>query len=163
MNTMAKVKYIRETTAAKAVSAYVIMKGSRHVATVQAHHVPNRCTVNVWQSSDSIARSLKIKRSELTADADKALRFQHASAGGYGYDKFASALAGLIIDGHVMADHAEESKKPPRGMEGWPHGSKAPRGYSFNNYIDGKGWTSCFKRAGLDYLRDLGYTVIDAI
>ena len=69
-------KYVRETAAGKSISAYVIMKGARHVATVQAHFSNGgRCLVNVWHTDGR--------------------EMQHASAGGYGYDKFTAALSGL--------------------------------------------------------------------
>ena len=46
--------------------------------------------------------------------ADELLRVQRSSAGGYGYDKATAALAGMVIDGHTMANHcgnAPEAEK----------------------------------------------------
>lgn len=43
--------------------------------------------------------------SERRYAADELLRVQFGRAGGYGYDKATAALAGMIVDGHTMANH----------------------------------------------------------
>ncbi len=123
--------YVSETAAGKSVSAYVIRKGRRDVATVTAHFGNGgRCLVNVRQSGEAAAKSLKAAGDKAKGD----FYFQHASASGYGYDKFTSALSGLIIDGIPLSDHCGRSCKPPRGLKYFPADWKAPRGYSLANY-----------------------------
>lgn len=111
------VKYVSDTKAGKSVSAYVILnKKGEHVATVKAHFSDGgTCLVNVHD--------------------DKA-GFQSATARGYGYDKFTSALSGMTIDGHTMTNHCATSGAPkkPKGCNLYPRGVKAPKGYSFANY-----------------------------
>lgn len=106
-------KYVSDTAAGKSLSAYVILnRKGEHVATVKAHHGNSRCTANVHCHRDG---------------------FQHATASGYGYDKFTAALAGLTIDGHRMSDHCGESlKRPKRGY--WLESDKIKRGYKLANY-----------------------------
>lgn len=129
-------KYVRETAAGKVISAYVIMKGARRVAVIQMHHGAT-CLVNVWQESAAYVRSAKARK-EFTDEtaAYHAYGFQRATASGYGYDKAASALSGLIIDGHEMTDHCSrfKSPKPPAGHKLFPRDFKAPAGYSLANF-----------------------------
>lgn len=179
-------KYVRETSAAKSIKAIVIMKGKRHVATVQAHYGNSRCLVNVWHNDGT--------------------PMQHGSASGYGYDKFTAALSGMTIDGHVMSDHSDGRLSPPKAVGYFPADYKPRRGYQLANYGEydaaGKrfdsyewrdmaiaqlgesaewddvealakqlradanltrGYSSCYKESGLSYLEALGYTVIGAI
>jgi hypothetical protein len=128
-------KYVREMSAAKSVSALVIFKGSRHVATVQMYY-GNACLVNVWQESDAYIRSAKARK-EFTDDtaAFHAYQFQSGAAYGSWYDKATAALSGLIIDGHEMTDHCSRHKAPkkPDGMPCYPRDFKAPAGYSLAN------------------------------
>jgi hypothetical protein len=158
-------KYIRDTKAAQAIDVYVIMKGARHVATVQAYWSALTLLVNVWHPRG-------------------ACEMQRGKASGYGYDKFTAALSGLVIDGHTMADHCGKRLKPPRGKTYFPTSYKPPRGYRLTNYglydAQGKRWpafnlgdtpegaltpgySDCFKESGLNYLTALGYTVIEGI
>jgi len=134
-------KYVSDTKAGKSISAWVIFKGKNRIATVKAHFSDSGvCLVNVH---------------------DGKAGFQYARASGYGYDKFNSALSGMTIDGHVMTDHCEGRYKPGTVF---PRGSKCPKGYSFANYSAEKGgYTSCYREAGLDYLKARGYTVAQAI
>ena len=191
-------KQVRETAAGQSISASVILnKKGEHVATVQAHYSnAGRVTVDVW--STSVGLEGMCKRADLWAklptDKDyKAGAFdlwhlQQGSAGGYGYDKHAAALAGLIIDGHTIADHcgqvpeAEKARvslmrayrravvgnavKTPAARDGWQQ--KAKRiGCHFANWqqdADGcEGWGSLHFDQGLARLESLGYTVIRAI
>jgi hypothetical protein len=191
-------KQVRETAAGQSISASVILnKKGEHVATVQAHYSnAGRVTVDVW--STSVGLEGMCERADLWAklptDKDyKAGAFdlwslQQGSAGGYGYDKHAAALAGLIIDGHTIADHcgqvpeAEKARvslmrayrravvgnavKTPAARDGWQQ--KAKRiGCHFANWqqdADGcEGWGSLHFDQGLARLESLGYTVINAI
>ncbi len=181
-------KYVRETVAGKSISAYVIMKGSRRVATVQAHFSNGgTCLVNVWQESKAATKSAaareKIGQPFKVKKYESASMFQHARATGYGYDKFGSALSGMIIDGHEMTDSCSRrgAPKPPKGRKTFPGDMKAPRGYHFANWADGSrknhagepvysgmaetecGYLDCYRDAGLKYLEAIGYTVIQAI
>lgn len=137
-------KQVRETTAARSIRAIVIMRGKRHVATVQAHYGNSRVSVDVWHTDGT--------------------PLQQGSASGYGYDKFTAALSGLTIDGHKMTDHCGARKNPPRGATVWPRDAKEPRGYRFANYSAAlDGYTDCYRESGLNYLTAIGYTIIQAI
>lgn len=150
-------KYVSETKAGKSISAYVIMKGRRHVATVRVHYGDTgRVLVNVFQDDDDAAKR--------TAKATGTVEiFQEASANGYGYDKLNAALAGLWIDGHQITDHCERQIVPvSQGV--FPHDYVAPKGYYLTNWSpEANGWRNCYRVAGLDYLRDHGYTIVQAI
>jgi hypothetical protein len=162
-------KQVRETKAGKSISAYVILrKNGTEVATVQAHFSDGgNCLVNVWNFGDG------------NPQAQDGL--QRGTAGGYGYDKFTAALSGLKIDGHELTNHCDGRKKMPKG--GWKRDAKPPKGWSFANCsrftADGEpvshesqdkegdtaywAYTSCYRESGLDYLKALGYRVIQAI
>lgn len=117
-------KYVRETAAAKSISAWVILKGSRYVATVQAHFGNSRVLVNIWQHGEEM---------------------QSGTASGYGYDKLTAALAGLKIDGHELTDHCSRlgAPKPPKGNAGlFPRDYKPRAGFSLSN------WTRASRETG---------------
>ncbi len=153
-------KYVSDTAAAKSLSAYAIMKGRRHVATVKAHHGNSRCLVNVEQDQDAIERCARASKDWLK----NSWFVQSASASGYGYDKFTAALAGMWIDGHRMADHCEPGKVPPKGAKVFPADYLPPKGYRLANWSsEHAGWLNCYKLDGLNYLRDLGYTVVQVL
>ena len=139
-------KYVSDTAAGKSISAWIVLRKGKHVATIRAHFGNSRVLVNVFDF------------------APGEQGFQSGSASGYGYDKFTAALDGLTVDGNLLTDHARShgAPKPPRGMTGYPDGFKVPKGYTLANYRDGQ-WQSCFRLSGLDYLTALGYTVIKAI
>lgn len=182
-------KYVNETAAGRAVSAKIIMKNGKVVATVQVHQgASGNVLVNIFQQGDAVARSLKAAqkdKAKVQTDAyGQAMHFQSASAGGYGYDKETAALVGLYIDGHRMTDHCSRvgAPKPPKGRKLYPRDFKTPRGYSLANYVpqfitfgfnpekhpnpnyDGEeGYGSCFRDSGLKYLEALGYKILTAI
>ena len=179
-------KYVRETRAAKSIKAFVIMKGARHIATVQAHYGDSRVLVNVWLNDGT--------------------PMQNGTASGGGYDKFTAALSCLKIDGHVMSGHCGTSLKPPKVLGYFPVDYKPRKGYRLANYgeydaagkrmnsyeyrdiaraqlgksaeweaVDDlakqlradanltRGYSSCYKESGLSYLESLGYSVVGAI
>ena len=179
-------KDVRETAAAKAIRSIIILKGNRHVATVLGHFGGSRCTVTVLHM-DSTAK-------------------QSGSAAGYGYDKFVSALDGLVIDGHTLTNHCGEQIKPPKALGYFPTDYKARAGYRLSNMADydgsgsichsyfwrdeaekrlgvgadwpavkalseqlkadanlSRGYSNCYREAGLSYLEAIGYTVITAL
>lgn len=197
-------KYVADTKAGKSISAYVILnKKGDQVAIVRAHFSDGgTCTVNVFDNaSDGI---------------------QHATASGYGYDKFGHALSGLSIDGHKMSDHCSRdgAPKPPKGRVSFPADYNPRKGYKLANYGSfsratgnavhnytfrdraekesgfsdiprtawtddqwaqvselaeklekewrdsddcEKGYSDCYRESGLEYLKALGYRVIQAI
>src|SRR5690606_31099936 len=115
-------KYVLETKAAKALSCYIIMRCNKHIATVRAHFADGgTCVVNVHH----------------TRAARKFAEFQHATASGWGYNKFTAALRGLVIDGHTMVDDCEVKLKYPKGRASFPRDYKAPKGYRLANYAEG--------------------------
>lgn len=204
-------KQVRETTAGAAISAYVVLdKKGEHVATVNAHYSKGgTVTVDVWNHGAAVIRSFETARKTgrlsdkaLAAHADRAPDYykeqsdriewaardlfglQQSRAGGYGYDKFAAALAGLIIDGHTIADHCgrvpEDEKKRAalmrayvRAVEsGQPGSDKAWRekaariGCHFTNWGScgvGERYGSLYFAHGLRRLECFGYKVIQAI
>lgn len=152
-------KHVYEFAAAKSISAAVVMKGTRHVATVTAHYADGgNVVVNVTQGDTAARASAKRRKVPL---APEHFYFQEASASGWGYDKFASALGGLIIDGHQLCDHCGNSLKPP-DANGWPSDFKPPKGYFLANHKDGFA-SSCFQEHGLKYLQAHGYQIIQAL
>ena len=202
---------VRETKAGAAISAYVVLnKKGEHAATVNAHYGSGgRVSVDVWNIGKAVIRSFETARKigrvsdkALAALAEKAPDYyksqveredwaardmfglQQSSAGGYGYDKFAAALAGLIIDGHTMANHCgqvpEDEKKRAALMRAYvkafdsgQSGSdkqwreKAARiGCHFTNWGAcgiGERWGSLYFAHGLGRLECFGYRVIQAI
>ena len=109
------VKFVRESAAGKAISAWTITNGrGEYVATVQAHSAPSGgVSVDVFDSGRDV---------------------QHGSASGYGYDKLTAALSGLVIAGHTLADHCEVSLSPPHGLPGFPSDYRR-KGYQTANYM----------------------------
>jgi hypothetical protein len=171
-------KYVRETNAARSISAYVILKAGREVATVNIYHGQGRVLVNIWQTASAIERCAKAVDLTFPNDERKAhstFQFQHATAGGYGYDRVTSALSGLMIDGHKLSDHCERTgaPKPPKGRKTYPRDYKTPRGYTLANWVSSRthpnvpnveeGYTDCYRLSGFEYLTALGYTVLQAI
>ena len=159
-------KYVSKTKAGKSISAYVILKGKRQVATVRVHYGDTgRVLVNVWQDSDAYTRSARKAGYKVSdREAHDLFAFQYASAGGGGYDKLTAALGGMWIDGHKLTDHCAVQKIPPKGSCVFPVGYTAPKGYTLANWRSDKaGWGSCFRLSGLDYLKDRGYIVVQAI
>ena len=202
---------VRETKAGRAISAYIVLdKKGAHVATINAHYgAGGRVSVDVWNIGGAAIRSFetarktgRVSEKALAALAEKAPDYyeeqtereewaardmfglQQSSAGGYGYDKFAAALAGLIIDGHTIANHCgqvpEDEKKraglmrsyiksvesgaPAAGKE-WRE--KAARiGCHFTNWTtcgNFERWSSLYFEHGLSRLECFGYRVIQAI
>jgi hypothetical protein len=184
-----KKQFVRETRAGKDISSFVVMKGARHVATVQMHFGQSRVLVNVWQEKEAAIKSLKARKLVFIYepgkyDSAKDLTFQQGSAGGYGYDKTTAALSGLIIDGIELTNHCSRLKapKPPKGRKTYPRDYKAPKGYRVANFVDGArlypdtkekvyagvpasecGYRDCYRVSGLDILKDFGYSIIQAI
>jgi hypothetical protein len=156
-------KYVSDTSAGKAISAWVILRGSREVATIRVFY-GNSCLVNVFQGTEAVARCAKaVKMTTEGRAAYDRFGFQRASAGGYGYDKLTAALSDLMIDGHLLTDYCGASKKRP-ASGAWPYKTKAPRGYRFANYSEeAGGYTDCYRIQGLDYLKAIGYRVLQAI
>jgi hypothetical protein len=162
------IKYVRETKAGKSISAYVILKGGKQVGTCLVHFSDGgTCLVNLFQSDKAAERSAAAAKNAKRTARDYC--FQSASAGGYGYDKFTSALSGMWFDGHELSDHCGKNKKPPKGCTVFPRDAKPPRGYRFANFISGErndgqeGFLDCYRMQGFEYLRDIGYEVIQAI
>ncbi len=137
--------YVSDTTAGKSISAWIVLLKGKHVATIRAHYGNSRVLVNVFNHSPG--------------EQD----FQSASASGYGYDKLTAALANCTVDGNMLTDHCSTfaAPKPPKA-NGYPDGFKVPKGFTLANYRDGA-WMSCFRLSGFDYLKAIGYTVIQAV
>ena len=181
---------VRETAAGKSLSAYVILdKKGRHVADVHAHFSNGgTCTVDVWNHGDTatkrtaeamgyvfdaedrIAGNVVKGQKNFTGQyAYKVAGLQQGRAGGYGYDKFTAALAGLVIDGHKLTDHCGDRLAPPKGRL-WRDTDRAKlarKGYSLANWRadgpNGAGWCDAYREPGLEVLRAFGYRVIKAI
>jgi len=104
---------------------------------------------------------------------------QYGYAGGYGYDKVTAAISGFVIDGKTLTDHACQDKTSEKLLKQYAASetdaekdkivNKARKqGYGFTNWSDvggycptgKKGYQSCYKEPGTDYLRQLGYSII---
>ena len=100
-------------------SAWVVLnKKGEHVATVTAQY-PRDGAGHVYVNVRNVTTSAQQRTADRyaatygkrCADRNGAdvgglhLWLQASSAGGYGYDKTTAALAGLIVDGHTLADH----------------------------------------------------------
>lgn len=108
---------------------------------------------------------------------------QKGTAGGYGYDKLTAALSSMTIDGHSLTDHCGQDETSAKllkaygkarkdGEDGKKVEDKARKaGYSFTNWTsvggyqpnDWDGYQSCYREPGLDYLRAIGYQVLDIL
>lgn len=129
-------RYVSDTSAGKAISAYVILnKRGEYVAKVTMHHASS-CLVNVFQSGKALERSEAAAMRALGKLPADGLGFQFGRASGYGYDKATAALSGLYIDGHKLTDHCSRdgAPKPPKGRTLYPRDAKPKAGYSFANY-----------------------------
>ena len=84
--------YVSETPSGKEISAYVILKNGKHIATVRVRRTNLTCLVNIFNFGD-------------INNSSKSYGFQSAKASGGGYDKFAAALDGMFIDGNELTDH----------------------------------------------------------
>ncbi len=110
-------KYVRETAAGKSISAIVILRGARHVATIQAHYANSGgVRVDVWQTDQRALERCAAAHARAFGPGALADDFMHQQghASGYGYDKYAAALSGLWIDGIQMADHCGRDRKTDR-------------------------------------------------
>jgi hypothetical protein len=182
---------IRDKKAGRAISAYVILKGSRRAATVHVlRGSGGGVQVDIWQEPEAASRSraalLKAggKLPPKPGEYIEPMALQQAKAGGHGYDKFTACLSGMWVDGHKLTDHCGESLKKPRGKKYFPQGFKAPEGYRLANFgtfqestgrkVDPwapetetgervNGYSDCYRQAGLQYLAAVGYTVIEAL
>lgn len=162
-------KQVRETKAGSSISAYVVMKDKKEIATVQAHFGNSTVTVNIWDGHNEL---------------------QQGRAGGYGYDKFTAALSGMTISGVTLNDHCGTNKATERMLKAYRKEIKGlsrderrehekkwqvkaeKKGMRFANYCkvnqgdeDCKEYvyTSLFLESGLDKLKMLGFNVIQAI
>jgi len=125
------------------VSAIVILKDGKYLGKVLTHYSKSGVvSVEVYDNYKLVHKG---------------------KAGGHGYDKFASAISGAIIDGHKITDHCEEQLEPPT-KEGFPKDFKPPLGYWLANFSsDTMTYSHCYKIPRLDYLHELGYTLIYVI
>lgn len=200
---------VRDTAAGSSVTAVVIMnKKGKHVATVQSVRTGGgTVTVDVWAHGDAAClanystarRNGRITPEQWEKRVGKAPSYYHTReaaeqwaafdafglqqgrAGGGGYDKFAAALAGAIIDGHTIADHCgqvpEDEKARARLLaaqlkagartaeerKAW--NAKADRiGAHFCNWDDTRqAFGSLHFVQGLQRLEAFGYQIITAI
>lgn len=179
-------KQVRETAAAKALSAYIVLNPrGEHCATVQVFH-GETCRVDVWsvgdRAHDRNMKALGAKPNEY--GYSDAASLQQGRASGGGYDKFTAALQGMYIDGVLMFDHCGQDDKSKRALaayhkdkalytgeststdqhETWTKSVEkrkklfAKQGLYFSN-----GDSSLYYRDGLNRLRGMGYRVINAL
>lgn len=145
-------KFVSDTKGGKSISAWIVLRADgTEVATVRAYYSDGgTCLVNVFNCGKD-NKSVEEKS------------FQHAQAGGGGYDKLVAALTGMEIDGHTMSDHCGEKLSPPKGGT-WKQKAKIPKGYRLANWSkEHNGYTSCYREPGLTFLTAIGYRVIQAI
>ncbi len=141
-------KQVRETAAAKSISAWVILKEGKEIATVQAYY-SNAGVVqaDVW---DALTGTLSHQR----------------RAGGYGYDKLTAAMSGAWIGGIQIYDHSVHCEAAMKEYlaEGHERAVEELFGVQFANWSRETGkYESCFYHSGLDRLKSFGFQVIQAI
>lgn len=151
-------------------------------AAVKSGHVTPSQLVNAITKSEA-KRADWGKQDHAALVAYDLFGLQQGSASGGGYDKEAAALSGNWIDGILLTDHCGSDAKSQRMMRayvkdvGTPYATMYPKefrsewnrkaeriGASFANWSDThKAYTSLHVLAGLDRLKGMGYTVIQAI
>ncbi len=157
-------KYVQDTKAGKSISAYIVLKDGKEVATIRAHFSDGgTCLVNVFNMDGT--------------------PFQHGTASGYGYDKFTAALSGLVVSGITLSDHCGRDEQTEKLLaaylkacaktgrveycgdfqKSWDK-KAAKLGATFANWNrDDTGFSSLHIASGLDRLKMAGYTVLQAI
>lgn len=137
-------RQVRKMANAKAISAYLIFNpAGKMVAKVQAHDSDSGVVrVDVWAAGQEL---------------------QQGKAPGYGYDKFTAALSGLSIDGHVLGDNSKTDVPFPPGLDHYPADYKPASGFTLANRNPNGTYSYCAQIAGIDYLKELGYGVYQAI
>ncbi len=147
-------KRVTQTAAGKSISAYVILKKGKEVANVQAHFGNSVVTVDIWAQG---------------------MELQQGRAGGGGYDKFTAALSNAVIDGIKLNDHCGTNEETEKILSLYHSGKLSEKaakvkaakiGASFANYGmlgKKKKYGSLYLLSGLDKLKAIGYTVIQAI
>jgi hypothetical protein len=157
-------KYVQDTAAGKSISAYIVLKNGKEVATIRAQFSNGgTCLVNVFSMDGT--------------------PFQHGKASGYGYDKFTAAISGLTVDGITLSDHCGRDEKTEKLLKAYRKACEkigevqyggdfqkswnkkaAKLGATFANWNrDNSGYSSLHIASGLDRLKMLGYQVIQAI
>lgn len=143
-------KQVRETAAGKSISAWVVLKDGKQVAQVQAHY-GNAVQVDIWAAPE--------------------WNLQQGRATGYGYDKLTAAMSGMIIDGVKIYNHSVSDKVLTDILDQYKAGKLDEQrfrrelskvGAQCANWENGR-WESVFYISGLDRLKEMGYTVIQAI
>jgi len=178
---------IRDTKAARELSAVIVLKRGKVVAQVMARHA-GAVTVNVWQYGEAQARSAEVLRRMYpkAADSENLGMYQSGRAGGYGYDKKTAAMRGMVIDGVRLYDHCGHDEKSERLFKqyckfhdysgevarskekGWDRAywdKRAARiGARFANWDCSRGrYGSLFYDGGLDRLERMGYTLVHVL
>ncbi len=140
--------YVHDTLAGQSISVWVIFRPEDwdEVAVVRAHRSKSGMVlVNVFNYAKS--RSAK----------DHPFQYKR-NKNGYLND----AMDGLWIDGHQLAGDAAKGLGLPDGGVG--DDFDLPLGYALTGYNPRTGkWLRCYRKAWLDYLKDFGYRVIQAL
>lgn len=148
-----------EAGAWKRASAYVVLSPTgEHVGSIKvAHPADGAGRMRVYVADWTRDRPADVDWADFT-------RWQAGAATGYGYDKFTAAIAGLTVAGFTFADHASPERPPyPEGLDHYPAGFVPPPLFRMANPRGDGGWASCYRVAGLDGIREAGFTVIQAL
>lgn len=190
-------QYINDSAPARRLSVSVILdKRGRHVATVRVLFPVDgagRVRAEIQHTTEGLELCAKAPHcwkmiEEHTRKHDKPgmtyrdharelFGWQRGNASGYGYDKRAAALSGLIVAGHTLADHCggvpEDEKKRARLMAehqrepgkydyaGWSQRAEKI-GAHFANWKQSRANNLHFE-AGLRRLERFGFTVVEAL
>ena len=185
-------KRVDETKAGQSISAFVIISPENvFIAKVQAHYSEaGRVLVNVWNWGEgqnyqegsaggygydkftAAIRGMVIDGHELTdhcavslpkpeifdAGSEMVICESVETTGGGGLKIRVLQDNVVYKTGDIVVTLPELVTK----LDYFPHDFQPPAGYHVANWTD-KGYADCYKESGLDYLKRLGYSVIQAI
>lgn len=182
---------ILDTKAARSLSVYVIMKGKKHVATVRAYHPGSSCRVEVSNLGDvpegehrqtgtaggygydkftAALSGLKVAGHVMTNHCER-MGAPRKPRGLPCYPDDAKPRKGYSFANRVEFFRDEKTANKWQqvdtallhrsGTEGEQYRMRLSRAEALGDYVSG--WNDCYRRDGLNYLREIGFTVINAL
>lgn len=179
-------KSVFDTKAAQDLSAWVVLKGKKQVGRIIAHYGRSRVTVEVHdysgKSENTVQRDFASGygydkfTSALSGMTLDGVKFTN-HCGEQIKKTSRNSVKGNVMQGDYMRETRlfPRDYKPRKGysLANWASGEKRVANHnedgSFSHWTTEEcenaieGYSNCYRRAGIDILRDLGYTVIQAI